>query len=181
MRRLWPILALAVGACHTAWDDDRHLNGPSMVLDTGSPEADASFDVAVDLVTQAAPDTDTDTAGLTDTSIPEGVTVNVDVELRVKDSEGEGTLRFLAWGDQPTDVVPQPFDFAAGSRTILYHDAFSCTNAGPCAYGRRASLDLRDGGPVTIALQVRATATAPDEWAKYVSDQTEYTLSFRAR
>lgn len=180
MNRLLPALAIVACGCHTAWDDNRRENGPSLTLDTATPEADAAFDVEVDLVAQTAPDTDTGDT-IVDTAIPETVGIDVAVELRVKEIEGQGTIRFLAWGDLPTDVVAAPFDFAAGSQTVLYTDAFSCAIGQACSYGRRASLDLRDGGPISVVLQLRTTATASTESARYISDQTDYTLTFRAR
>jgi hypothetical protein len=178
MNRAVLVLVPALCGCiGDALDGDRRETGPTVVLDADHPEMDASFDVNVDLVTVGA-DTDTDDA-FVDTAVPDGVTVDVEAELRVKDVQGDGTIRFLAWGTEPSDVVPEPFEFAADAGVSLVTEGFSCTNAGPCTHGRRATLDLRDGGPVTVTLQVRVTSTTDDEWKPYVSSATSYAVEFR--
>ncbi len=172
------ILAILVG-CTSAWDSTRHENSAELVLTVDEREVDASFDVTATIYLQATDAGDTDTATF-DTGWSDTTGVSIDVDVEVKEATGDGRARFLAWASQSTDVVPQPVEFVAGERPTVFHERMFCAaRDGTCALDQHATVDLREGGPMTVVLRLTVDASADDESAKYISDQTEYTLGFR--
>ena len=106
--------------------------------------------------------------------------VSLDVTVQVKEVTGDGRMRFLAWGAQATDLVPEPVEFVAGERPTVFRDATFCAARDTtCRLSQRATVDLREGGPMTVVLRLTVDATADEDSAKYISDQTNYELSFR--
>lgn len=172
------ITALLI-ACGSAWDSTRREDSAEIVLTVDDREVDTSFDVAATIYLQAADDGDTDTATF-DTGWSDTTGVSIDVDVQVKEATGEGRVRFLAWGGQATDVVPPPVEFVAGDRPTVFHDTMFCAaRDGTCSMNQRATVDLREGGPMTVVLRLTVDASADEESAKYISDETDYTLGFR--
>ena len=172
------IVTLLAG-CGSAWDSTRREDSAELVLTVDEREKDASFDVSATIYLQAADGGDTDTATF-DTGWTDTTGVSLGVTVQVKEASGDGRVRFLAWGAQATDVVPEPVEFIAGDRPTVFHDTIFCAARDTtCWLSQRATVDLREGGPMTVVLRLTVDATADEDSAKYISDQTDYELAFR--
>lgn len=173
------MIALLLAGCGSAWDSTRREDSAELVLTVDQREQDASFDVAATIYLQAADGGDTDTATF-DTGWSDTTGVSLDVSVQVKEATGTGRVRFLAWGSQSNDVVPEPVEFVEGERPTVFHDTLFCAARDvTCRFGQRATVDLRDGGPMTVVLRLTVDASADEDSAKYLSDETDYELSFR--